>query len=86
MFFNAAHNRFARDSCKVVSAHKGALIITSNRTVDAWIKLFPNHVMANAALDRLVNIAFQIVTQGEAYRKKLRSHLKVELELEREIQ
>lgn len=51
---------------------RGSLIITSNRTVDAWLKLFPDPVMANAALDRVVNNAQQIVLEGESFRKKNR--------------
>lgn len=47
-------------------------VITSNRTIDAWVKLFPDPVMANAALDRLANNAHQIVLQGESFRKKNR--------------
>ena len=53
-------------------ANQGSFIMTSNRTVDAWIKLFPDPVMANAALDRLANNAFQLVLEGESYRKKNR--------------
>jgi len=62
-------------------ANKGAFIITSNRTVDAWIELFPDPVMANAALDRVANIAYQIVITGSSYRKRQRSNLKVNLDL-----
>lgn len=67
-------------------ANKGIFIITSNRTVDAWIKLFPDPVMANAALDRVANVAYQVVIEGESYRKKSRSHLKVQLEHQAQIQ
>ena len=49
-----------------------SFIITSNRTVDAWVKLFPDPVMANAALDRLANNAHQLVLEGESFRKRNR--------------
>ena len=62
-----------------VRATKGAFIVTSNRTVDAWIELFPDPVMANAALDRLANVAYQLVIQGGSYRKKQRTDIKVTL-------
>lgn len=52
-----------------------SFIITSNRTVDAWVKLFPDPVMANAALDRLANNSYQIVLQGESFRKKNRPNI-----------
>lgn len=51
---------------------KSNFIITSNRTVDAWVKLFPDPVMANAALDRLANNAYQIILEGESFRRKNR--------------
>lgn len=51
---------------------RGSFVITSNRTVDAWVKLFPDPVMANAALDRLANNAHQIVLEGDSFRKRSR--------------
>lgn len=50
---------------------RGSMIITSNRLVDVWVKLFPDPVMANAVLDRVANKAHQIILQGESYRKKI---------------
>jgi len=49
-----------------------SFIITSNRTVDAWVQLFPDPVMANAALDRLANNSHQLILDGDSYRKKNR--------------
>lgn len=51
---------------------KTHFIITSNRTVEGWVKLFPDPVMANAALDRLANNAYQLVLEGESFRKQNR--------------
>ncbi len=53
-------------------ALKGSLIFTSNRNVESWIELFPDKVMANAALDRLSNNAHHVVLTGESYRRKTR--------------
>lgn len=50
---------------------KGSFIITSNRKVEAWLDIFPNEVMANAALDRVSNQAHHIVLTGESYRRKM---------------
>ncbi len=50
---------------------KGSFIITSNRKVEAWLDLFPDKVMANAALDRLANNAHHVVLTGESYRRKM---------------
>jgi DNA replication protein DnaC len=46
------------------------LIITTNRKIEGWMELFYDQVMANAALDRVVNKAYRIVLDGESYRKK----------------
>lgn len=57
---------------------KGSFIITSNRKVEAWLDLFPDKVMANAALDRLSNQAHHVVLTGESFRRKMNSKTKVE--------
>jgi len=64
----------AEDVYELIAERHGrsSFIITSNRTVDAWVKLFPDPVMANAALDRLANNAYQIILEGESFRKKNR--------------
>lgn len=51
---------------------KGSIIVTSNRNVDSWIKLFPDPVMGNAALDRLANNSYQLILEGDSFRKNLR--------------
>lgn len=63
-----------------IRAHQRPLVITSNRTVDAWVALFPDPVMANAILDRLANVAYQILIEGESYRKHQRVDLKIVLD------
>jgi DNA replication protein DnaC len=47
------------------------LIITTNRKIEGWMDLFHDPVMANAALDRIVNKAYRILLDGDSYRKKL---------------
>ena len=54
----------------IASKHvKSNFIITSNRKTEGWLELFPDQVMANAALDRIVHNSFTIVLDGESYRK-----------------
>jgi DNA replication protein DnaC len=44
--------------------------LTSNRSLEDWLAVFPDKVMANAVMDRLAHNAHQIVLKGESYRKK----------------
>jgi len=46
-------------------------ILTSNRSMTDWPKLFPDPITANAILDRLAHTSHQIVIKGQSYRKKL---------------
>lgn len=48
---------------------KSSFVITSNRKTESWIELFPEQVMANAALDRIIHNSYCIVLDGESYRK-----------------
>ena len=46
----------------------GSMIVTSNRRPQEWYGLFPNAVLAESALDRLVNSAHHVVLRGRTYR------------------
>ena len=46
-----------------------SLIITSNRKIENWSEIFFDPVMANAALDRIVNNAYRLVLEGDSFRK-----------------
>lgn len=46
----------------------GSMIVTSNRRPHEWYALFPNAVLAESALDRLVNSAHHVVFRGRTYR------------------
>ena len=50
-------------------AHR-SLIITANRTASDWYSLFPNPVVAESILDRVVNASHQIHMDGRSYRPK----------------
>ncbi len=45
-------------------------ILTSNRSLEDWLAIFPDKVIANAVMDRLAHNAHQIVLKGESYRKE----------------
>ena len=49
---------------------RSSLIFTSNRKLEAWVELFPDAAMGNAAVDRLVNQSHVIVMEGESFRRQ----------------
>jgi len=51
---------------------RSSTIVTSNRTIDEWIALFEDAILAQSAIDRLAHNAYQIVIDGESYRKRQR--------------
>lgn len=55
----------------IIERHKRAsTIVTSNRSIEEWIPLFDDPILAQSALDRLAHNAHQIVVEGESYRMK----------------
>ena len=52
--------------------HRASTIVTSNRSIDEWIPLFDDPILAQSALDRLAHNAHQIVIEGESYRSRQR--------------
>ncbi|MGC8489265.1 MAG: ATP-binding protein, partial [Clostridia bacterium] len=47
-------------------------IVVSNRTPHDWYGLFPNPVLAESVLDRLINSAHHLVLEGASYRPQRR--------------
>jgi len=47
-----------------------SLIITSNRSPVDWYPLFPNPVVAESLLDRLINTSHQVFMNGPSYRPR----------------
>lgn len=54
---------------------RSSLVVTSNRSPQDWYPLFPNPVLAESAMDRLVNAAYLVTLTGKSYRRKLRPGL-----------
>jgi DNA replication protein DnaC len=50
--------------------HSCALLLTSNRDVEEWPRVFPDPIIANAAIDRLFERAKVVVFEGPSYRLK----------------
>ncbi|XMN04582.1 IS21-like element helper ATPase IstB [Streptomyces griseobrunneus] len=63
----------ADDLYELVSARQGrSLIITSNRAPSDWYPLFPNPVVAESLLDRVINTSHQVIMNGPSYRPNKR--------------
>lgn len=63
----------ADDLYELVSERQGrSLIITSNRAPSDWYPLFPNPVVAESLLDRLINASHQVIMNGPSYRPNKR--------------
>lgn len=55
----------------IIERHqRSSTILTSNRTIDEWLPLFPDPILAQSAIDRLAHNAHQIVIEGDSYRKR----------------
>ena len=47
-------------------AGRGSFILTSNRSPKDWYELFPNPVVAEGVLDRLINASFHVHMEGKS--------------------
>ena len=52
--------------------NSSSMIVTANRAPKDWYPLFPNPVIAESALDRLVSCAHVVTLTGKSYRALLR--------------
>ncbi len=59
----------------------GSMIATANRSPEDWYPLFPNPVIAESALDRLVSCSHIITLTGKSYRALLRPDKALEKEV-----
>jgi DNA replication protein DnaC len=70
--------RQGEDLYELVSerVRRGSIIVTSNRPPTEWYALFPNPVLAEGALDRLINAAHHVLLEGKSYRPRQRPDAK----------
>ncbi len=55
----------------VVERHgKGSMLVSSNRSPEEWLTLMTDMIRAQSAVDRLQNSAYELVIEGESYRKR----------------
>ena len=63
----------ADDLYELITERAGkSLILTSNRAPQDWYPLFPNPVVAESLLDRLINTSHQVFMNGPSYRPNKR--------------
>jgi DNA replication protein DnaC len=63
----------ADDLYELITERAGQpIVITSNRRPEDWYPLFPNPVVAESVLDRLINTAHHIHMNGRSYRPNKR--------------
>jgi DNA replication protein DnaC len=55
----------------VVERHRAAsTVITSNRDPSEWLAFMADPMLAQSAIDRLQSAAFELVIEGESYRRR----------------
>jgi len=52
-----------------------SMIITSNRDTSEWLAMFDDMLLAQSAVDRFKNSAYDLVIDGESYRPRLKPKL-----------
>ena len=63
-----------RDIYQLFVERNGRLptIVTSNRDTAEWIATFDDVLLAQSAVDRFINNAYDLVVEGESYRHRLK--------------
>lgn len=55
----------------VVERHlKASTVVTSNREPNEWLEVMADRLLAQSAVDRLQSAAYELVVEGESYRRR----------------
>ena len=73
--------RAATSTSSSSNALAGSMIVTSNRDTAEWLAMFDDVMLAQSAVDRFKNAAFDFVIEGESYRPRLKPRLKQDASL-----
>lgn len=67
----------SRDAYEILTErHRaGSMIVTSNRGPDEWLATFSDPVRAQSAIDRFTSNSYDLVIDGESYRRRLKPKL-----------
>jgi DNA replication protein DnaC len=68
----------SRDAYEILTErHRaGSMIVTSNRGPDEWLATFADPVRAQSAIDRFTSNSYDLVIDGESYRRRLKPDLR----------
>lgn len=59
---------------------RGSIVVTSNRDTSEWLPMFDDALLAQSAVDRFKNDAFDLIVEGDSYRPRLKPTLDAEAE------
>lgn len=57
---------------------RASVVLTSNRDTAEWLRMFDDVLLAQSAIDRFMNAAYDLVIEGESYRPRLKPKLDAE--------
>ena len=71
-FSVSAADDFYELVCEIVGKPGHSLVLTSNRSPADWYPLFPNAVVGESVLDRVINSSYHLLMDGQSYRPNRR--------------
>jgi len=64
----------SRDAFEILTErHRiASIVVTSNRAPDEWLATFADPIRAQAAIDRFTSNTYDLIVEGESYRRRLK--------------
>jgi DNA replication protein DnaC len=78
VYLDAMDSTESRDLYEILTERhrSGSMVLTSNRGPDEWLATFADQVRAQSAVDRFTGNSYDLVIEGESYRRRLKPGLK----------